>query len=142
MQLLVDRRSLVVKRSIVINRHKTSVSLEDAFWRALKEIARTERRTLSSCVAAIEQGRGGRKLSSAIRLFVVEHVWAQRRLSRDLTPTAPSPVEAITVGQSNDLPSAETCDAFAARLRARAAPSPGRVAERARTPLRSGYHSN
>ena len=47
-------KSPVVKRSIVIAGHKTSVSLEDAFWRALKEIAITQRLTLSDLVGSIE----------------------------------------------------------------------------------------
>jgi predicted DNA-binding ribbon-helix-helix protein len=67
-------RSPVVKRSIVIAGHKTSVSLEDAFWKGLKEIAAARDTTLSDLVASIDDGRGGGgNLSSAIRLFVLEH---------------------------------------------------------------------
>jgi len=67
-------KSPVVKRSIVIAGHKTSVSLEDAFWRGLKEIAAERDMTLSDLVASIDTGRGGDgNLSSAIRLFVLEH---------------------------------------------------------------------
>jgi predicted DNA-binding ribbon-helix-helix protein len=66
-------RSPVVKRSIVIAGHKTSVSLEDAFWRGLKDIASEEGITLSDMVAAIDQERKHGNLSSAIRLFVLEH---------------------------------------------------------------------
>jgi predicted DNA-binding ribbon-helix-helix protein len=65
-------KSPVVKRSIVIAGHKTSVSLEDAFWRGLKEIAWARHLTLSALVASIESGRTG-NLSSAIRLFVLDH---------------------------------------------------------------------
>ena len=43
-------KSLVVKRSVVINGHKTSVSLEDAFWNDLREIAHTQRATLSKVI--------------------------------------------------------------------------------------------
>ena len=50
-------KSPVVKRSIVIAGHKTSVSLEDAFWDALKEIAGRRRATLSDLVASIDSSR-------------------------------------------------------------------------------------
>ncbi|QRG04973.1 ribbon-helix-helix domain-containing protein [Xanthobacter dioxanivorans] len=66
-------KSPVVKRSIVIAGHKTSVSLEDAFWEALKEIASGRRLTLSDLVATIDSARTQGNLSSAIRLFVLDH---------------------------------------------------------------------
>ena len=66
-------KSLVAKRSIVIDGHKTSVSLEDAFWRDLKNIAHTQQATLSELVARIDETREQGNLSSAIRLFVLEH---------------------------------------------------------------------
>jgi len=66
-------KSPVVKRSIVIAGHKTSVSLEDAFWAGLKEIATKRDLTLSDMVAAIDQDRRHGNLSSAIRLFVLDH---------------------------------------------------------------------
>lgn len=66
-------KSPVVKRSIVIAGHKTSVSLEDAFWEALKEIAGARRLTLSDLVATIDSARTQGNLSSAIRLFVLDH---------------------------------------------------------------------
>jgi predicted DNA-binding ribbon-helix-helix protein len=64
--------SLVLSRSITIAGHKTSVTVEDAFWRGLKEIASTRHVTLSALVAGIESERTG-NLSSAIRLFVLGH---------------------------------------------------------------------
>ena len=66
-------KSLVAKRSIVIDGHKTSVSLEDAFWRDLKNIAHTQQASLSELVARIDETRERGNLSSAIRLFVLEH---------------------------------------------------------------------
>ena len=66
-------KSSVVKRSIIINGHKTSVSLEDAFWADLKNIAHTQQTTLSELVAKIDVTREQGNLSSAIRLFVLEH---------------------------------------------------------------------
>jgi predicted DNA-binding ribbon-helix-helix protein len=61
----------VVKHSIVIAGHRTSVSLEDAFWRALKEIAREENLSLAALVAQVDAGRGAANLSSALRVFVL-----------------------------------------------------------------------
>jgi predicted DNA-binding ribbon-helix-helix protein len=66
-------KSPVVKRSIVIAGHKTSVSLEDDFWDALKEIAARRNATLSEMVATIDAKRNHGNLSSAIRLFVLDH---------------------------------------------------------------------
>jgi len=65
-------KSPVVKRSIVIAGHKTSVSLEDAFWTGLKDIATARGVTLSELVATIDTGRQHGNLSSAIRLFVLD----------------------------------------------------------------------
>ncbi|MEJ2623907.1 MAG: ribbon-helix-helix domain-containing protein [Pseudolabrys sp.] len=70
-------KSPVVKRSIVIAGHKTSVSLEDAFWKCLKEIAGTRDMTLSDLVATIDTDRHQGNLSSAIRLFVLDHYRGQ-----------------------------------------------------------------
>jgi predicted DNA-binding ribbon-helix-helix protein len=64
-------KSLVVKRSIVIAGHKTSVSLEEPFWSGLKEIAAKRDATLSEVVATIDRDRELANLSSAIRLFVL-----------------------------------------------------------------------
>jgi predicted DNA-binding ribbon-helix-helix protein len=67
-------KSHVVKRSIVIAGHKTSVSLEDPFWNALKGIATHRDTTLSDLVAEVDSGRGHQgNLSSALRLYVLEH---------------------------------------------------------------------
>jgi predicted DNA-binding ribbon-helix-helix protein len=66
-------KSLVVKRSIVVAGHKTSVSLEEAFWKGLKEIASDRQVTLSDLVSTIDSGRLNGNLSSALRLFVLDH---------------------------------------------------------------------
>jgi predicted DNA-binding ribbon-helix-helix protein len=66
-------KSLVVKRSIVIAGHKTSVSLEDAFWSELKQIAEQKDQTLSTVVGDIDTRRHQGNLSSAIRLFVLDN---------------------------------------------------------------------
>jgi predicted DNA-binding ribbon-helix-helix protein len=65
-------KSTVIKRSIVLVGHKTSVSLEDEFWKALKEIAVQRDETVSNLVAAIDADRQNANLSSAIRLFVLD----------------------------------------------------------------------
>ncbi|MGA7020185.1 MAG: ribbon-helix-helix domain-containing protein [Pseudolabrys sp.] len=73
-------KSSVVKRSIVIDGHKTSVSLEDAFWTELKKIAHTQQVTLSDLVSKIEGAREQSNLSSAIRLFVLQHFRGDKRM--------------------------------------------------------------
>jgi predicted DNA-binding ribbon-helix-helix protein len=65
-------RSSVVKRSIVLAGHKTSVSLEDAFWKSLKEIAIRRGTTLSGLVTSIDVERKHGNLSSCLRLFVLD----------------------------------------------------------------------
>jgi predicted DNA-binding ribbon-helix-helix protein len=64
-------KSSISKRSIVIGGHKTSVSLEDAFWEAVREIAKKRGETISSLVGNIDADRQQANLSSAIRLFVL-----------------------------------------------------------------------
>ena len=66
-------KSRVIKRSLVVGGHKTSVSLEDVFWNALRRIAHDRHIHLSQLVGAIDSERQHCNLSSAIRLFVFEH---------------------------------------------------------------------
>lgn len=76
-------KSHVVKRSVVIAGHKTSVSLEDAFWDVLKDAAVRSGRTLSDLVSEIDDARSdGANLSSMIRLYVLDYV---RHPERHLT---------------------------------------------------------
>jgi predicted DNA-binding ribbon-helix-helix protein len=70
-------KSPVLKRSIVVAGHKTSVSLEDAFWSGLKEIAGRRLMTLSGLVGAIDKERQHTNLSSALRLFVLDFYHSQ-----------------------------------------------------------------
>lgn len=91
-------KSPVIKRSIVIAGHKTSVSLEDAFWRGLKDVAGTRDMTLSELVASIDSERQHGNLSSAIRLFVLDHYRGQRpeessgrSATRELMGVRPAP---------------------------------------------------
>jgi predicted DNA-binding ribbon-helix-helix protein len=64
-------KSLVGKRSVIIAGRKTSISLEDPFWNALKEIAGVRDVTMSGLVTTIDSAREQSNLSSAIRLFVL-----------------------------------------------------------------------
>jgi predicted DNA-binding ribbon-helix-helix protein len=70
-------KSPVIKRSIVIAGHKTSVSIEDAFWTALKEIAQVRQQSLAELIGAIDGarqiGNTTGNLSSAIRVFVLDY---------------------------------------------------------------------
>jgi predicted DNA-binding ribbon-helix-helix protein len=85
-------KSPVIKRSIVIAGHKTSVSLEDAFWKGLKEIAIGRDTTLSDLVAEIDTGRPHGNLSSAIRLFVLDHYRARTSNGHAAETTTQAPM--------------------------------------------------
>ncbi len=65
--------SRIVKRSVKIAGHDSSVSLEDAFWSALREIAVIQNMGMSELVSRIAKHRQNKNLSSAIRVFVLEH---------------------------------------------------------------------
>jgi predicted DNA-binding ribbon-helix-helix protein len=64
-------KSSVVKRSVILEGHKTSVSLEDEFWQGLRAVAHERDMTPSELIAAIDSDRENANLSSAIRLFVL-----------------------------------------------------------------------
>lgn len=81
-------RSRVLKRSIVVGRHKTSVSLEDVFWNELRTIAQDLGVHLSQLVARIDAERQHGNLSSAIRLFVFEQ--SRKRADGVQMPARPS----------------------------------------------------
>ena len=66
-------KSPIIKRSIVINGHKTSISLEDAFWTEIKAIASEKNTTISDLITSINRDRDASNLSSALRLFVLRH---------------------------------------------------------------------
>jgi predicted DNA-binding ribbon-helix-helix protein len=97
-------KSPVVKRSIVIAGHKTSVSLEDAFWNGLKDIAIARRMTLSDLVASIDGERRHGNLSSAIRLFVLDHYQARTNVqsaeTSETTPVSREMLRAPAAGAS------------------------------------------
>ena len=67
-----------VKRSLTLRGHRTSVSLEDTFWRAFREIAAEKDMPINALAAEIDEGRGMEVgLASAIRVFVLEHYRGQ-----------------------------------------------------------------
>lgn len=70
-------KSPVIKHSIILNGHKTSVSLEDQFWAGLREIAARDNVAVSTLVGRIDHGRRSHNLSSAIRVFVLAHFRAR-----------------------------------------------------------------
>jgi predicted DNA-binding ribbon-helix-helix protein len=68
----------IIKRSIAIAGHRTSVSLEEIFWRALKSMAEVRGSSTAALVAEIDAGRHGANLSSAIRVFVLQALLARQ----------------------------------------------------------------
>ena len=88
-------KSTIVKHSIVIDGHKTSISLEDAFWGSLQEIAHQRNETVYQLIARIDAERKFANLSSNLRLFVLEYYQNQYNsgklvdfASEDATPVA------------------------------------------------------
>ena len=88
------KNSSVIKRSVIRNGHKSSISLEDQFWDALREIAEQKDIAISTLVAAIDRSRTTSNLSSAIRVYVLDHFRRKddsRDRSRDKTEPAGKP---------------------------------------------------
>ena len=71
-EALAPARLRIVKHSIAIRGHHTSVSLEDAFWRRLQSEAEARQLSVSALIAQIDSARGEANLSSASRVFVLE----------------------------------------------------------------------
>ncbi|MFQ6552115.1 ribbon-helix-helix domain-containing protein [Aestuariibius insulae] len=65
-----------VKRSLTLRGHRTSVSLEDEFWRAFREIAARDERAINELAAEIDAARGDIGLASAIRIYVLKDAQA------------------------------------------------------------------
>jgi predicted DNA-binding ribbon-helix-helix protein len=86
-------KSTIVKRSIAIGGHKTSVSLEDEFWNALKVIAGERDMRVWELVTSINSNRQHSNLSSAIRLFVLNYY--QSALSDEAWRAAPNGTTAL-----------------------------------------------
>jgi predicted DNA-binding ribbon-helix-helix protein len=63
-----------VKRSLTLQGHRTSVSLEEPFWQAFRDIARAEGRALNTLAAEIDAARDPETgLASAIRVYILDH---------------------------------------------------------------------
>ena len=65
-----------VKHSLTLHGHRTSVSLEAAFWSAFRGIAAAQGLTLNALAVIIDEGRGDVGLASAIRVFILEKLQA------------------------------------------------------------------
>jgi predicted DNA-binding ribbon-helix-helix protein len=72
----------ITKRSVVIAGHKTSVSLEEPFWTAVREITRARAITVSALLHEIDRARANANLSSAVRVFVLDYIRQQDVQSR------------------------------------------------------------
>jgi predicted DNA-binding ribbon-helix-helix protein len=88
-------KSPLVKRSVNIGGHRTSVSLEDAFWSELKEIAHSQRVAVSKLIAQIDDTRQQGNLSSALRLYVLEHIRSHGQGKEKTKSFVDSPVAAV-----------------------------------------------
>jgi len=81
----------------MLNGHKTSISLEDAFWRTLRQIAGEQKRSVSKLINEIDAGREGcTNPSSAIRLYVLTHF-----LSRPVQPQVVAPIPELYARRAN-----------------------------------------
>jgi predicted DNA-binding ribbon-helix-helix protein len=87
-------QSTVIKRSVMIDRHKTSVSLEEAFWKALREMARKRGVTISALVSAASRDRQIGNLSSHLRLMVLNDL-------KNRTPSADGERSSAHSGDEN-----------------------------------------
>jgi predicted DNA-binding ribbon-helix-helix protein len=67
-----DNPDGIIKRSIMIAGHRTSVSIEQPFWNLLRRIAESRHSSIAALIAQIDQGRKRQNLSSAIRVFALE----------------------------------------------------------------------
>jgi predicted DNA-binding ribbon-helix-helix protein len=70
-------KSLVVKHSVNVDGHRTSISLEETFWTALKEIAHERHESLQHLITSIDANRKAANLSSILRVFVLEYYMDQ-----------------------------------------------------------------
>ena len=71
--MFITGQGVVKKRSLTINGHRTSISLEEPFWAAFNDIAKTRQMSVASLVQMIDKERSG-GLSSAIRIFILDEL--------------------------------------------------------------------
>ena len=79
-------KSPLAKRSVVLNHHKTSISLEDEFWNGVRAIADRRNMKLTELLQQIDSGRSHSNLSSAIRVFVLNEIRAEAALQPGQEP--------------------------------------------------------
>lgn len=72
--------TVICKRSLAIAGHRTSISLEEAFWQGLRQIAQHRNLSIAALVAEIDAARGAANLSSAIRVFVLTWLTQEPRV--------------------------------------------------------------
>ncbi|MCK5284221.1 MAG: ribbon-helix-helix domain-containing protein [Alphaproteobacteria bacterium] len=60
------------KRSVNILGHQTSITLEEEFWTALKDIAKQQEKSINKLIAEIDKTRNNKNLSSALRVFILK----------------------------------------------------------------------
>jgi predicted DNA-binding ribbon-helix-helix protein len=93
----------VAKRSLTVAGHRTSVSLEEPFWTALAEIARTRRLSIAGLVASIDRGRAGRtNLSATIRVFVLD--WYRKQATAAPAGASTAPERSPAAARRRSLP--------------------------------------
>ena len=95
------KNSRIIKRSLIVGGHKTSVSLEDVFWEEFRSIACERGISLSELAGGIDSDRQHANLSSALRLFVLEH----RRIQAEDTQNDPKGESVDSRGPRRDRPS-------------------------------------
>ena len=81
----------VVKRSLVVAGHRTSISLEGAFWRALRDLAARRGLSIAALVREVDERRGAANLSSALRVRVLQDLLDRAQPGTGSAPVAPSP---------------------------------------------------
>lgn len=89
-------KSAITKRSVVIGGHKTSVSLEEPFWNAVREIAVQQQMTVSGLLRQIDVERRNANLSSAIRVYVLENLRSQIATAHQPNGRAAEPLWSAT----------------------------------------------
>ena len=92
-------KSAIVKRSVIVGGHKTSVSLEEPFWNQVRAIADAQEMTVSDLVRRIDADREDTNLRSAIRVFVLQDVREEIKLPNSASGAAgrPAPDEIGTL---------------------------------------------
>ena len=97
-------KSRIIKRSIKIDGHKSSVSLENEFWDGLHEIARQKSGTVAMLVEQIDHSRDNCNLSSAIRTFVFNHFRAREKMSSAASSAAVPGQNVMRFSENGQLP--------------------------------------